>query len=123
MEEKKPSNLDLIMAGERHNVKDFKSALVAIIKLEESLLSKDREIEKMKAENESLHKYWMPTAKNEERLKDVYREEIERLKGLIDKAFEAGVDSEYYFHFGGDYKPDLEGWKVKNNLDQFKPKE
>jgi hypothetical protein len=114
MEEKKIAELHKI--ADRHNIRGILEAFEKIQELEESLLSKDRDIEKMKAENESLHKYWMPTAKNEERLKDVYREENERLKGLIDKAFEAGALRQYSMNAYEDQEPDLKTWKQQNNL-------
>jgi uncharacterized coiled-coil protein SlyX len=77
-----------------------------IQKLESQLAEKDKELEEMKNFITSQHiRYGELIA--EKSL------EIERLTGLIDKAWEA---SEEYKTFGKGASPDLSEWKKKNNL-------
>jgi hypothetical protein len=82
MEEKKRSNLDLVLAGYRHNVSDFKAALQAIIKLESLLKEKE--------------------------------ERINKLEGLIDPCFHAGMIT----IINKDPNPTeiLAWWKKENNI-------
>jgi transcriptional regulator with XRE-family HTH domain len=82
-----------------------------IKQLEESLLSKDRTIQEISNTAED----WRTRCLDE-------MKENSRLKGLIDKAFEAGrsyqlVKSEnYQRNYALKEQPDLETWKKENNL-------
>jgi transcriptional regulator with XRE-family HTH domain len=85
--------------------------LKRIKQLEESLLSKDRTIQEISNTAED----WRTRCLDE-------MKENSRLKGLIDKAFEAGrsyqlVKSEnYQRNYALKEQPDLETWKKENNL-------
>jgi hypothetical protein len=84
--------------------------------IEESLLSKDREIEDLRNQivrgEESRAESVSYAVSHIESEKDI---EISRLKGLIDKAFEAGGEYSYN-QYETDYAPSLETWKQQNNL-------